>query len=341
MRRVDRDPRKIPQALTGPDSPAAKERRQAEAKIRAAQAAMKARKKRPKAFDFKVYARDEVKLALELLFHGKCAYCESFYANQSPVDVEHYRPKGMVEGEKDHWGYWWLAADWDNLLPSCIDCNRRRKQKLPNPKTGSLADLETLTGPRVLVGKKDAFPVIDGTRVFEPGPVPGQEIHNEQPYLLDPCRDDPGAHLSFAVDRPDPFGLALPKALDPAFDPAKSLHTTGATTAPKSLPPQVSDRGLMSIHVYGLNRLGLIQARTRVLRQLEALRLMIEDADRIARILDEVDDPKAHEAIPVIDQLIGRLTREIQRLGASDQPYSAMVRQWTDYWSHTLARQED
>ena len=83
------------------------------------------------AFEFHAYKADEVKRRLEDLFHGKCAYCESFYAAQAPVDIEHYRPKGAVEDDPDHPGYWWLAMAWENLLPSCIDCNRRRRQKTP------------------------------------------------------------------------------------------------------------------------------------------------------------------------------------------------------------------
>ncbi|MEF9674035.1 hypothetical protein QNM99_25505 [Pseudomonas sp. PCH446] len=47
------------------------------------------------------------------------------------MDVEHYRPKGAVSEDASHPGYWWVAMDWDNLLPSCIDCNRKRKQVTP------------------------------------------------------------------------------------------------------------------------------------------------------------------------------------------------------------------
>ena len=43
----------------------------------------------------------EVKAALEKLFYGKCAYCETFYSVQAPVDVEHYRPKSAVEGDDE------------------------------------------------------------------------------------------------------------------------------------------------------------------------------------------------------------------------------------------------
>ncbi|WP_314961798.1 hypothetical protein [Bradyrhizobium cosmicum] len=75
-----------------------------------------------KAFPFQAYKAEGVKKRLEELFHGKCAYCESLYASQAPVDVEHYRPKGRVKDEHAHPGYWWLASEWTNLLPASITC---------------------------------------------------------------------------------------------------------------------------------------------------------------------------------------------------------------------------
>src|SRR5262249_38675962 len=74
------------------------------------------------------------------LFNGKCAYCESKFTVSQPGDVEHFRPKGRVvddnfkpirvqhptKGEIEHPGYYWLAYEWKNLLPSCADCNRFR-----------------------------------------------------------------------------------------------------------------------------------------------------------------------------------------------------------------------
>src|SRR6516162_7596662 len=78
------------------------------------------------------------------LFHNRCAYCEApltrFFA-----DAEHHRPKGRVseanqEGvsiakrailevgaeqiEIEHPGYFWLAYNWRNLIPSCEWCNQ-------------------------------------------------------------------------------------------------------------------------------------------------------------------------------------------------------------------------
>jgi hypothetical protein len=81
-------------------------------------------------FKFSAYGLPEVKSALAELFHGKCAYCETSYDASQPMDVEHWRPKAQVESVegKTKPAYYWLAASWENLLPCCIDCNRRRKQ---------------------------------------------------------------------------------------------------------------------------------------------------------------------------------------------------------------------
>jgi uncharacterized protein (TIGR02646 family) len=136
-------------------------------------------------FSFKAYRAEDVKLALHRLFKGKCAYCETFFAAGGPLDTEHYRPKSEWSdgaGTVRRPGYYWLAASWDNLLPSCWDCNRKRGHAYPD-------------GHRV-TGKAIQFPLLDeGQRADAPG---GET--NERPYLLDPCRDDPDEHLEFAGD---------------------------------------------------------------------------------------------------------------------------------------------
>lgn len=78
-------------------------------------------------FKFKVYSNPEVKDALIKLFKGKCAYCESTFLHVYSGDVEHFRPKGEIEEAVPNKkpGYYWLAADWDNLLLSCRNCNQK------------------------------------------------------------------------------------------------------------------------------------------------------------------------------------------------------------------------
>ena len=113
------------------------------------------------------------------VFHNKCAYCEALIILDQTGDVEHYRPKGKVTDAHDneivgHPGYFWLAYDWRNLLPSCARCNRPAK------------------GPdgRV-VGKWNRFPV-QGPYALRPS-----DVATEKPLLLNPIADDPTEHFTF------------------------------------------------------------------------------------------------------------------------------------------------
>lgn len=138
-----------------------------------------------KEFKFKIYQAEYVKVVMEKAFHGKCAYCESYYEALIPVDVEHFRPKKavIVDGKLTTPGYYWLASEWTNLLPSCIRCNRPNKYKMPEKKT-------------VTMGKSNFFPLEEGSPRAK---KPGQE-RKERPLLLDPCKDDPTKHLEFRSD---------------------------------------------------------------------------------------------------------------------------------------------
>jgi len=166
-----------PVAMVGRDSPAARELAANHALARARQL---------EAMKFAVYRDASVKTALDGLFHRKCAYCESYLLGTQAGDVEHYRPKGKV-AVRDATGktvfkpgYYWLAADWSNLLPSCADCNRPRTQ-------------EILGAGRRVIGKANWFPVADERRRAK-NP---RQVAGEPRLLLDPCVDDPEKHLSF------------------------------------------------------------------------------------------------------------------------------------------------
>lgn len=139
---------------------------------------------------FRAYSSAEVKEQLKALFGRKCVFCESLLLGTQPGDIEHYRPKGGVvipdpAGGKAirKPGYYWLAANWSNLLLACADCNRPRTQ----------ADEDALD--RVF-GKANYFPISDETLRA----ISGNAIVKEMPLILDPCIDDPGDHLIFGDD---------------------------------------------------------------------------------------------------------------------------------------------
>ncbi len=176
-------------------------------------------------YKHRIYKNQDVKDALNALFAGKCAYCESIIQNH-PMDIEHYRPKNAVVIHTSSGsvlkkpGYYWLAADWDNLLPSCIDCNRLRKQDLPDGQSGKR-------------GKANMFPL----RVEAPrANLPNDDLEAEDPLLLHPCHDNPRPeeHLEFLGE-----GLV------------RTALSSGAE----------SEYGKATIDVCGLQRLGLVTAR--------------------------------------------------------------------------------
>jgi uncharacterized protein (TIGR02646 family) len=255
------------------------------------------------AMSFDAYGEDSVKTALHALFHGKCAYCESSYESTAPVDVEHFRPKGRVAEDENHPGYWWLAADWDNLLPSCIDCNRRRRQRLTGPD-GSTSDAST--------GKQDQFPVL-GHHLTDRA----LGIETEQPLLIDPCRDDPARHLGYRVVSDPLLALILPQ------------------DAPDAL-----QRGEAAIRVHGLNRLALVQERTRLLRRLDLLRTVLARLDEAAALISTSPDPAVRQALTPIDLAVSRLLDDIRAMAADTEPYSTLVAQWLHHWAKDLTAVE-
>lgn len=133
--------------------------------------------------DFKAYRRATVRKRLVDLFHRKCAYCEHRVLAIAHGDIEHWRPKKAIQlsdGTKRDRGYWWRAADWENLLLSCTLCNQPP-------------------------GKGIKFPVADeGLRATGPDDEAGEE-----PLLLDPTTDHPENHLEIATDG-ERRGLVVP-----------------------------------------------------------------------------------------------------------------------------------
>jgi uncharacterized protein (TIGR02646 family) len=116
--------------------------------------------------------------SFESLVGQKCWYTES----QNPGtddDVDHFRPKGNVEG-LTHGGYWWEAFNWRNLRLSCHRANRTRI----NPETGQ---------PH---GKGAHFPLLnEGQRWMGPA-APCHEL----PALLDPTNPSDPPMLTYGID---------------------------------------------------------------------------------------------------------------------------------------------
>lgn len=216
----------------------------------------------------KSYKEQDVKNALDKIFNGKCAYCESSYTHIMPVDIEHFRPKSI---------YPWLQFDWNNLLPSCIDCNRKRYQQLQ-------------TGHRELAGKKDDFPLFNATAPLNNATETTFDLAKEEKVrqLLQPCIDNPENHLEY-----DNQGYIFPKTNDEL------------------------DRGKNSIQIYGLYRIELVKKRhehlIRVFSCIGRIQNLIFAIDKLIEI--QVDNEDFKDMLePVIKRLDKNLERDFREL---------------------------
>jgi len=120
---------------------------------------------RQQSFDFQhdIWGEPQLRQSLIEAFDGRCAYCSLAWPAES-LDIDHFRPQqGAValDGTSSRQHYYWLAHEWENLYPSCQQCNRAKGAKFP------------VLGPRA---EPDTF---------------GAELLVEGPGLIDPCVDDP------------------------------------------------------------------------------------------------------------------------------------------------------
>lgn len=200
-----------------------------------------------KAFEFVRYKEWDVCRSLDTMFHGKCAYCESSYRAVDSRDVEHFRPKGKVkEAPVGNLGYWWLAANWNNLLPSCPPCNQRRKQ-VQFTLGMTLEELEKAlqNKPKDGSGKTNSFPLAGANWITSEA----RSLAAEDPLLINPCDREPADYLDWTFD----------------WDPAEKLWDADPIypfVVPKQLAGgQVDPHGETSTAIYGLNRSGLFRGR--------------------------------------------------------------------------------
>ena len=192
---------------------------------------------------------------LNNIFKDKCAYCETLIgATRAPGHAEHFRPKSGTknkdniedryvtgatidhDGSKiDHPGYFWLAYNWKNLVPSCTNCNTGPGKKNMFPINGDhilikkLSDREvkrlTAAGVGPLASKKwKRFHYLD----------PDHLDTEEDRLLLHPYRDKPRDHIKFGI-----------KGIEAA----------------RKINGKISENGKESIRVFALNDADLRIAR--------------------------------------------------------------------------------
>ena len=158
------------------------------------------------------------------VFHEKCAYCESRLTRLSG-HAEHFRPKGRVKDKSnnhlavvqtvdelgisiDHPGYFWLAFNWKNLLPSCEKCNTGEGKKDQFPTSKSHILMLKLTRAEVTRLKASPIPSTTWRDFYYLQPEDLDDL--EGPLLLHPYFDKPREHLIFGD-----FGFVTARDNDP------------------------------------------------------------------------------------------------------------------------------
>ena len=136
---------------------------------------------RSRMFTFKdhIYAHGSVKNTLLKAQHHKCCYCESKFRATYPGAVEHFRPKGAVQQERnqgrEYPGYYWLAYSWENLLVSCHSCNSKKGTLFPLSDPGARARSHR------------------------------DDMGAECPLLVDPASEEPRQHIRFRGPASEPL----------------------------------------------------------------------------------------------------------------------------------------
>lgn len=249
-----------------------------------------------KAYSFKAYRSRNIKAALRQLAGGNCAYCESKIGGVGARQVEHYRPKGSVEGDPNHSGYWWLALDWDNLLPTCRDCNQSLRQHIVTEDM-TREEVEELNSkdPTHSFGKASQFD-IRGTRAV----CATCNLDDEDPLLINPCQMDPASHLDWHLSS------QLPVISPREQDDGPSVY------------------GEYTIRTCALNRAELVLDRIPIRRQMRAIR---------TRVIDMLECWDGDAAI--LEHLIAEI-ENLQDFVHPEQTYTGMAAAFIDTFSHEI-----
>lgn len=238
---------------------------------------------------YSIYKEKAVREILRKMCYGKCAYCESRITAIYSGDIEHFRPKKI---------YYWLAADWENLLFACPFCNQTHTHEIA--ADGKIKE--------VVQGKYDQFPLRNksyqltiqhGNIFFSDVSTYKQSFDQEEAHrlLIKPCTD---THVE-AYFKYDGNGIILA---------ADRLDATARKKAETS------------IHTYALQRLGLVQAREAKIIQIKAQIKRVEEA--IANLNKHFDGSEIERT-----WFEGRVRREmllLKKFQEPDQEYAGLAR---------------
>lgn len=225
-----------------------------------------------KAYKFSVYSDASIKQALIDMSFGKCAYCEGDILATYVGDIEHFRPKGEIEELKDTGnskpGYYWLAADWNNLLFSCRNCNQKSKQ-------------QTTSDDRLnSMGKMNQFPLLD--EQFRVRTQDGDlEKEEEVRLLINPCVENPEEYFKYDIN-------------------SGVIKARGRSLLKK-------ERAKASIDVFALQRVPLVQRREKKAVEISAQMQTVENSLRNVNRFYDPNDETTFDLLDMLEFQLSRL----------------------------------
>lgn len=243
---------------------------------------------------FFAYKHNDVREALIKLFNAKCAYCESRFLHVYTGDIEHFRPKGKIEEASPNQkpGYYWLAAEWSNLLLSCRHCNQTYKHKIFNEvsKKG--------------LGKLNQFPLDEGGEHIQNHIGADEKIKEEEEkyrLLINPCIENPEDYFQY---------------------------TDIGVIKPKKTEGRMFIMAQKSIFVYVLQRMPLVQAREKVLIEIYAQIQRVIEATKNLDTSMKLEEEKSNRVI--YDKVLKRELTRLRLFMNDEEEYAGMARQIID-----------
>lgn len=131
-----------------------------------------------------IYKSDSVRNQLNLIYRGKCAFCNQI-PKGSPLQVEHFRPKNGVKNVL-HSGYYWLGYEWTNLLFACGNCNSTKNTNFP-----LIVETDRVNAPSwISLNKFNLNECLINSSILK----------KEKYFLINPEIDNPDNHFLYEQD---------------------------------------------------------------------------------------------------------------------------------------------
>ena len=260
---------------------------------------------------YSVYSDKSVRVTLARMFFGKCAYCESRVTTIYSGDIEHFRPKGAFRNSNltpiVKPGYYWLAADWDNLFFACPFCNQTHTHKILDG--GEIRE--------IVMGKLNQFPLFQEAnrlgkrhgRIFFSDYSAYQDSFNLEEadrLLLNPCKDEVENYFQYNDE-----GVISPKS-----------NLDGLELA----------RAKSSIEVYALQRIELVHAREAKVIKIKAQIRRVEQA--IKNLNDNYEE--AIEKKIWFEGILRREMKELKKYMLPHRQYAGLARQIIKQYFHEI-----